>query len=78
MNTRLKPKLGNRSNASSEVELDGAWAKLIGEEGRGVATIMDMVQQTRLDCVLASTALMRRGLWKRSITPPTGTPSAAP
>lgn len=59
---RLKPKLGNRSNASSEVEFHGAWAQLIGEEGRGIATIMEMVQHTRLDCVLASTALMRRAL----------------
>ena len=59
---RLKAKLGNRSNASSEVEFEGAWAVRIGEEGRGVATIMDMVQQTRLDCVLASAGLMRRAL----------------
>jgi putative acyl-CoA dehydrogenase len=59
---RLKPKLGNRSNASSEVELDGAWARIIGDEGRGVATIMEMVQHTRLDCILASAALMRRAL----------------
>jgi putative acyl-CoA dehydrogenase len=59
---RLKPKLGNRSNASSEVEFYGAWAQLIGEEGRGVATIMEMVQHTRLDCTLAATALMRRAL----------------
>lgn len=59
---RLKAKLGNRSNASSEVEFHGAWAQLIGEEGRGVATIMEMVQHTRLDCALASAALMRRAL----------------
>jgi putative acyl-CoA dehydrogenase len=59
---RLKPKLGNRSNASSEVEFHGAWAQLIGEEGRGVPTIMEMVQHTRLDCILASAALMRRAL----------------
>jgi putative acyl-CoA dehydrogenase len=59
---RLKPKLGNRSNASSEVEFYGAWAQLIGEEGRGVATIMEMVQHTRLDCTLSSAALMRRAL----------------
>ncbi len=57
---RLKPKLGNRSNASSEVEFHGAWARRIAEEGRGVATIIEMVQQTRLDCVIASAALMRR------------------
>jgi len=59
---RLKPKLGNRSNASSEVEYRGAWARLIGEEGRGVATIMEMVQHTRLDCTIAAAALMRRAL----------------
>jgi putative acyl-CoA dehydrogenase len=57
---RLKSKLGNRSNASSEIELDGAWARLVGEEGRGVRTIIDMVQHTRLDCTLGSAALMRR------------------
>ena len=49
---RLKDKLGNRSNASSEIELDGAGAWLVGEEGRGVRTIIDMVAHTRLDCVL--------------------------
>ena len=53
---RLKPKLGNRSNASSEVEFHGAWARLIGEEGRGVATIIEMVHHTRLDCVIGSAA----------------------
>jgi len=59
---RLKAKLGNRSNASSEVEFHGAWAQLIGEEGRGVAAIMEMVHHTRLDCVVSSAALMRRAL----------------
>ncbi len=59
---RLKAKLGNRSNASSEVEFHGAWARLIGEEGRGVATIIEMVHHTRLDCVTASASLMRRAL----------------
>ncbi len=59
---RLKLKLGNRSNASSEVEFHSAWAKRIGEEGRGVATIIDMVQHTRLDCVMGSAALMRQAL----------------
>ncbi len=59
---RLKPKLGNRSNASSEVEFDGAWARRIGEEGRGVATIIEMVHHTRLDCVISATGLMRRAL----------------
>ena len=59
---RLKDKLGNRSNASSEVEFDGAWARRIGEEGRGVATIIEMVQHTRLDCVIGSTSLMRQAV----------------
>ena len=59
---RLKPKLGNRSNASSEVEFHGAWARLVGEEGRGVATILEMVHHTRLDCIIGSAALMRRAL----------------
>ena len=54
--------MGNRSNASSEVEFDGAWACLIGEEGRGVQTIIDMVQCTRLDCVIAAAALMRQAV----------------
>ncbi len=59
---RLKRKLGNRSNASSEVEFEGAWARRIGDEGRGVSTIMEMVQHTRLDCCIGSAALMRRAL----------------
>jgi putative acyl-CoA dehydrogenase len=59
---RLKSKLGNRSNASSEVEFDDAWARRVGEEGRGVATIIDMVQHTRLDCVIGSASLMRQAL----------------
>ena len=59
---RLKDKLGNRSNASAELELESAWAVRLGEEGRGVATIIDMVVHTRLDCVLGSTALMRRAV----------------
>ncbi len=59
---RLKPKLGNRSNASAEVEFHGAWGRLLGEEGRGVATIIEMVHHTRLDCVIGSAALMRRAL----------------
>jgi putative acyl-CoA dehydrogenase len=57
---RLKDKLGNRSNASSEIELDGAVAWLVGEEGRGVRTIIDMVAHTRLDCVLGATATIRQ------------------
>jgi putative acyl-CoA dehydrogenase len=59
---RLKDKLGNRSNASAEIELDGAWARRIGEEGRGVPTIVEMVNHTRLDCVLGSTGLLRRAV----------------
>ena len=58
---RLKEKLGNRSNASSEIELRGAWAVMVGEEGRGVATIIEMVSHTRLDCTLGSTSGMRAG-----------------
>jgi putative acyl-CoA dehydrogenase len=57
---RLKDKLGNRSNASSEVEFEDTWAQRIGPEGRGVATIIDMVAMTRLDCVTGSAALMRQ------------------
>ncbi|HWH28603.1 MAG TPA: acyl-CoA dehydrogenase family protein, partial [Mycobacteriales bacterium] len=56
---RLKDKLGNRSNASSEPEFDGTVAWLVGEEGRGVRTILEMVAMTRLDCVIGSSAGMR-------------------
>lgn len=56
---RLKDKLGNRSNASSEVEYDGALGWLVGEEGRGVPTIIEMVNMTRLDCTIGSAAGMR-------------------
>jgi putative acyl-CoA dehydrogenase len=59
---RLKSKLGNRSNASGEVEFDAAWARRIGEEGRGVATIIEMVNHTRLDCVMGAASLMRQAL----------------
>jgi putative acyl-CoA dehydrogenase len=59
---RLKDKLGNRSNASSELELDGTWARMLGEEGRGVPTIIEMVNHTRLDCVLGGTAQLRAGV----------------
>jgi putative acyl-CoA dehydrogenase len=59
---RLKDKLGNRSNASSEIRLDGARGRLVGEEGRGIAAIIDMVVHTRLDCVLGSAALMREAV----------------
>ncbi|RKP58560.1 isovaleryl-CoA dehydrogenase [Pararobbsia silviterrae] len=59
---RLKDKLGNRSNASSEVEFEDAWGVLIGEEGRGIPTIIEMANYTRLDCVIGSAALMRAAL----------------
>ncbi|HYU36171.1 MAG TPA: acyl-CoA dehydrogenase family protein [Thermoanaerobaculia bacterium] len=58
---RLKDKLGNRSNASSEVEFHAAWARRIGEEGRGVPAILEMVVHTRLDCVIGSAAALRQG-----------------
>ena len=58
---RLKDKLGDRSNASSEVEFSDTSGWLIGEEGRGVRTIIEMVNRTRLDCVLGSTAQLRQG-----------------
>jgi len=56
---RLKDKLGNHSNASSEVEYHGAWARMVGEPGRGVPTIIEMVGHTRLDCTLGAAAGMR-------------------
>jgi putative acyl-CoA dehydrogenase len=59
---RLKDKLGDRSNASSEIEMLDAWGLRVGEEGRGVRTIIEMVSHTRLDCVLGSTAVMRQGV----------------
>jgi putative acyl-CoA dehydrogenase len=59
---RLKDKLGNRSNASSEVEFRGTWARMVGEEGRGVPTIIEMVNHTRLDCCLGAAAGMRAGV----------------
>ena len=63
---RLKDKLGNRSNASSELEFDGTVARRLGDEGRGVRTIIEMVNATRLDCVLGSAALMRRAIAEAS------------
>ena len=57
---RLKDKLGNKSNASSEVEFHAAYARIIGEEGRGIANIMEMVRHTRLDCAVGSAATLRR------------------
>jgi putative acyl-CoA dehydrogenase len=59
---RLKDKLGNHANASSEIEYDDATAWLVGEEGRGVKTIIEMVNLTRLDCTLGSATSMRTGL----------------
>jgi putative acyl-CoA dehydrogenase len=59
---RLKDKLGNRSNASSEVELSGTYGRLVGEEGRGVPTIIEVANHTRLDCALSSAALMRQAV----------------
>ncbi|MFF9190407.1 acyl-CoA dehydrogenase family protein [Streptomyces rochei] len=59
---RLKDKLGNRSNASAEVEFAGTWARRVGEEGRGVRTVIGMVAATRLDCVLGSAGLMRQAV----------------
>ena len=63
---RLKNKLGNCSNASSEVEFRGALAWMVGEEGRGVPTIIEMVAMTRFDCMVGSSALMRQALTQAS------------
>ncbi|WP_141207498.1 acyl-CoA dehydrogenase family protein [Streptomyces griseorubiginosus] len=59
---RLKDKLGNRSNASAEVEFEGTWGRRVGDEGRGVRTIIEMVAATRLDCALGSAGLMRQAV----------------
>ena len=59
---RLKDKLGNKSNASSEVEFNGAYVQLVGEEGRGIPTIIEMSNFTRLDCAIGSSGLMRQAL----------------
>jgi putative acyl-CoA dehydrogenase len=59
---RLKDKLGNRSNASSEVEFHGAYAQMVGEEGRGIPTIIEMGNYTRLDCCIGSSGLMRQAV----------------
>jgi len=59
---RLKDKLGNRSNASVEIELLDAWSVMVGEEGRGVRTIIEMVNHTRLDCVIGSASLIRQAV----------------
>ena len=58
---RLKDKLGNRSNASSEVEFHGAWARRVGDAGRGIPTLIEMAGYTRLNCVIGSAALLRAG-----------------
>lgn len=59
---RLKSKLGNRANASSEIELDATWGEMVGPPGRGVPTIIEMVNHTRLDCVIGSAGIMRQAL----------------
>jgi len=59
---RLKDKLGNKSNSSSEVEFQDAYAVMVGEEGRGIPTIIEMANLTRLDCIIGSAALMRQAL----------------
>ncbi|KMN33142.1 acyl-CoA dehydrogenase [Chromobacterium sp. LK1] len=59
---RLKDKVGNRSNAGCEVEFQDAWGVLIGEEGRGIPTIIEMAGYTRLNCVIGSAALLRQGV----------------
>ena len=59
---RLKDKLGDHANASSEIEYNGTWARMVGEEGRGVRTIIEMVHHTRLDCIVAPAAMMRQAL----------------
>lgn len=57
---RLKDKLGNKSNASSELEFEDTWAIRLGEEGRGIRTIIEMVSATRMDCILGSASIMRK------------------
>src|SRR5260370_5546939 len=59
---RLKDKLGDRANASAEIEYHGAYAEMVGEEGRGVPTIIEMVHATRFDCILAPAAYMRQAV----------------
>ncbi|KVP24691.1 isovaleryl-CoA dehydrogenase [Burkholderia ubonensis] len=59
---RLKDKVGNRSNSSSEIELDDAWGIMLGDEGRGIPTIIEMATYTRLNCVLGSAAMLRQGV----------------
>ena len=59
---RLKDKVGNRSNSSSEIELNDAWGIMLGDEGRGIPTIIEMATTTRLNCVLGSAAMLRQGV----------------
>jgi putative acyl-CoA dehydrogenase len=59
---RLKDKLGDHANASSEIEYNGTWARMVGEEGRGVRTIIEMVHHTRLDCVVGPAGMMRQAV----------------
>ena len=59
---RLKDKCGNRSNASAEIEYRDAWGSMVGEDGRGIATLIEMAHLTRLDCALSSAGLMRQAL----------------
>ena len=58
----LKDKVGNRSNSSSEVEFEDAYGVLMGEEGRGIPTIIEMATYTRLNCVVGSAAMLRQGV----------------
>jgi putative acyl-CoA dehydrogenase len=74
---RLKDKLGNKANASSEVEFHGASAWLVGEEGRGIPQILEMGTMTRLDCALGTSGLMRQALASPSTTHRSATPSAS-
>jgi putative acyl-CoA dehydrogenase len=67
---RLKDKLGDRSNASSEIEYRGAWARRVGDEGRGVRTIIEMVQLTRLDCVIGAATQHRSAFQRRLVDQP--------
>ena len=74
---RLKDKCGNKSNASSEVEFYDLHAVMLGDEGRGIRTIIEMAHLTRLDFAIGSSGLMRQALSQASITPQTAAPSSA-
>ena len=74
---RLKDKLGNRSNASAEVEFEDAWGVMVGEPGRGLSVLLEMAATTRLDCVLGSAALLRRRWCRPRITRVIARPSAS-